>query len=273
MVAIARLVLILLLLLPATLLLTPFQLYGMWFWRPLARHIPLLWHRMVLRLVGVRVRLHGPRPRARPLLIVANHLSWLDILVLGSVMELCFVAKREVRTWPGINLLAWLQRTVFVDRNRRHDSGNQADTVAARLVEGDPMVLFAEGTTGTGHRVGPFKSALFGAVHAALRESHLEHVTVQPVAIAYTRLHGMPLGRLHQSRASWSGEVPLVPHLLAFLLNGAYDVDVVFSEPATFAADTGRKEIAALMRERVRTAFTSAMRMRPGACRGASLGA
>ena len=252
-------------LLPATLVMTPFQILSMWSCRPLARIIPMWWHRMALALLGVRVHVHGRRPKAHPLLIVTNHVSWSDIMVLGSAMPLCFVAKREVKGWPGINLLAWLQRTVFIDRDRRHDTANQADTIARRLVEGDTMVLFAEGTTGDGHRVAPFKSALFGAVHAALRQAHLKSVTVQPVAVAYTRLHGLPLGRLHQARASWPGDVPLGPHLLAFALNGAYDVDLVFGEPSTFTAETGRKQIASAMRERVRTAFSNAMRMRePG---------
>lgn len=257
-----RLVLALLVLIPVTIVLVPIQVVAMRFHRPVARSIPVLWHRIALAIVGVRVHVHGPRPAAHPLLIVSNHLSWSDILVLGSITRLCFVAKQEVKTWPGINLLAWLQRTVFIDRNRRQDSANQADTIARRMSEGDTMVLFAEGTTGDGHRVGPFKSALFGAVHAALAQAHLKSVTVQPVAIAYTRLQGLPLGRVHQARASWPGDVALGPHLIAFLLAGAYDVDVVFGAPTTFTAETGRKQIAALTHEQVRSSFTRVMRMR-----------
>ncbi|MEC9343900.1 MAG: lysophospholipid acyltransferase family protein [Pseudomonadota bacterium] len=257
-----RLFFALALLAAVTLVLLPVQVLAMFGCRPVARAIPVIWHRMALAAIGVRVHVHGPLPRAHPLLIVANHLSWSDILVLGSVTKLCFVAKREVKSWPGINLLAWLQRTVFVDSDRRHDSANQADTIAARLSQGDTMVLFAEGTTGDGHRVGSFKSALFGAVHAALRQAHLERVTVQPVAIAYTRLQGLPLGRLHQARASWPGDVPLGAHLVSFLLAGAYDVDVVFGEASTFTEETGRKQIAVLMHARIRAAFTRAMRMR-----------
>ena len=124
------------------------------------------------------------------------------------------------------------------------------------------MVLFAEGTTGDGHRVGPFKSALFGAVHAALQQAHLKSVTIQPVAIAYTKFYGLPLGRLHQARASWPGDVALGPHLIAFILAGAYDVDVVFGAPMTFTEETSRKQISARTHEQVRTAFTQAMRMR-----------
>lgn len=262
MIAWARLIVILPAIAVLTLALAPLQLWGMRYDRRLARRIPVLWHRMALRLVGVRVHVRGPVPARRPLLIVANHLSWSDILVLGSVTELCFIAKSEVRSWPVFNLLAILQRTVFIDREQRRRSQVQAGTIAARLLEGDAMVLFAEGTTGDGVRLAPFKSALFGSVHEALKAALHSHVTVQPVAIAYTRLHGLPLGRLHQARAAWPGDVALLPHFLSFLRAGAWDVDVVFCEPGDFSAQVSRKEIARLSHERVRAAFADAMRMR-----------
>ncbi len=159
-------------------------------------------------------------------------------------MQLCFIAKSDMMAWPGINWLAWMQRTVFVRREDRRGSKAQAGTIAARLVEGDAMVLFAEGTTGDGIRLRPFKSALFGAVHHALETAHISHVTVQPVALAYTRLNGLPLGRYHQARAAWPGDIPLGPHLMTFIAGGAYDVEVVFGEAGDFALDTPRKKIA-----------------------------
>jgi 1-acyl-sn-glycerol-3-phosphate acyltransferase len=257
-----RLLPVLLVLVPATALLAPLQLLAMRFMKPLSRNIPVIWHRLALWLIGVRVNVRGKIPGHRPLLIVANHISWADILVLGSVMPLCFIAKAEMTNWPVINWLAFMQRTVFVRRDDKRDSRRQADSIAARLVEGDAMVLFAEGTTGDGIRLKPFKSALFGAVHSSLERAHFTHVTVQPVALAYTRLNGLPLGRYHQARAAWPGDVPLAPHLLAFVANGAYDVEVVFGEPGDFALDTRRKEIAAITRRRVHASFAAAMRMR-----------
>lgn len=245
-----------------TAVLAPVQIAASAISSPLARTLPLFWHRAALRLIGVRVHVQGETPSERPLLIVANHVSWSDIMVLGSVMQLCFIAKSEVRGWPGINILAWLQRTVFIDREKRRDTRSQTETIAARLVDGDAMVLFAEGTTGDGYRILPFKSALFGSVHAALKQSGIDHVMVQPVALAYTRLHGLPLGRLNQSRAAWPGDVSLGPHLLAFLLAGAYDVNVVFGEARAFNTETRRKDIAAAMHREIRNDFARAMRMR-----------
>lgn len=247
----------------ATVLLAPVQLLAIRFRPALARRLPLVWHRLALRLIGVRVRIRGEIPVRRPVLIVANHISWSDIMVLGSVMELCFVAKAEVKSWPGFNLLAVLQRTVFVQREERRRSHLQAGVIAKRLTEGDAMVLFAEGTTGDGVRVGPFKTALFASVHEAMRLARYSHVTVQPVAIAYTRLHGLPLGRLFQSRAAWPGDVTLAPHFLRFMLAGAWDVNVVFCKCGDFSASVSRKEIARLTHDRIREAFAEATRMRP----------
>lgn len=257
-----RFVLAMSLLLAATAALAPLQLFAMRFRPSLARSLPLVWHRMALWLFGIRVHVRGEIPARRPVLIVANHISWSDIMVLGSVMELCFVAKAEVKSWPGFNVLALLQRTVFVRREERRRSHVQAGTIASRLVEGDAMVLFAEGTTGDGVRIGQFKTALFGAVHEALKTARFSHVTVQPVAIAYTRLHGLPLGRLRQPLAAWPGDVPLMPHFLGFMRAGAWDVDVVFCEPGDFSGSVSRKEIARLARDRIRDAFAEAVRMR-----------
>ena len=246
-----------------TIIMAPLQLLAIRMrWR-LARRIPTLWHRLALELLGVRVKVRGEIPSSRPLLIVANHLSWSDILVLGSVLDVCFIAKAEVKSWPGINVLALFQRTVFIDRDRRYQTRAHAGQIAQRLVEGDAMVLFAEGTTGSGHKLLPFRSALFGAIHAALDNSPATHVTVQPVAIAYTKLHGLPLGRVDQGMAAWPGDVELVPHLLSFLMNGAYDAEVVFGKPEDFDAETKRKAIAVHMEAEVRKGFVSAMRMHP----------
>lgn len=239
-----RLVLLLAVLLPVTIVLVPVQLFFLLFSRPLARKLPMLWHRFTLSLIGVRVHVHGSLAEARPLMLAANHVSWADIIVLGGIGEICFIAKDDVKSWPVINWLAKLQRTVFVNRHKRSDSAAQSDTIAQRLVDGDIMVLFAEGTTGTGNKVLPFKSALFGAPQKALSQAHVNEITVQPVAIAYNKLHGMPLGRYHQALAAWPGDLTLFPHLMAFLREGAFDVDVAFGKPHIFDKNTKRKEIA-----------------------------
>ena len=248
-----RVVFVIVTLVVLTLVLMPLQLLairlGRW---KLARRLPLLWHRIACRVAGFRVRIVGEPSTAHPLLIVANHQSWSDIMALGRIMPLSFIAKSEVAGWPAFGLLAKLQRTVFVEREARRRTGEQANAIAGRLNAGDVMVLFAEGTTSDGNGVLPFRTALFGAAQAALRTSEAHAVTVQPVAIAYVSANGLPLGRFFRPLAAWPGDVELLPHLLSVLREGAIDIDVSFGEPIAFTERSGRKEVARLAEASVR---------------------
>lgn len=226
-----------------------------------SRKIPMYWHRFILYLIGVKVHVHGKTSNTRPLMLVANHISWSDILILGSITPLCFIAKDEVKKWPGINYLSRLQRTVFINRDRRSDVANQANSIAARLVEGDVMVLFAEGTTGDGNKMLPYKSALFGAPQSALNHDGIDEIVIQPVALAYNNLHGMPLGRFHQTVAAWPGEVPLASHLVNFIKTGAFDVDVCFGDEHVFNEHTKRKTIAKEIFGQTRSMFAKMRRL------------
>lgn len=217
---------------------------------PMRRTIPALYHRILLRLIGVRVRVHGAPAAGRPLLVLANHASWLDIPVVGSLTPLFFVAKSEVAGWPVIGLLARFQRTVFVDRQRRHATGAVNREIASRLHEGDPVVLFAEGTSSDGNRVLPFRTALVGAVREAFAAT--EEVVVQPLAIAYVRLQGVPMGRRHRVVAAWFGDMSLAPHLLDVLRHGALDVEVTFGAPQKLDAAHDRKSVTRACESAVR---------------------
>lgn len=217
---------------------------------PTRRFIPIWYHRILLKALGVRVTVKGAADAHRPLLILANHTSWLDIAVIGSLTPLFFVAKSEVASWPLIGLLAKFQRTVFVDRQRRHATGAVNREIAERLVDGDPVVLFAEGTSGDGNRVLPFRTALVGAVRDVF-ETH-DEVAVQPLMIAYTRLQGMPMGRSRRPLAAWYGDMELAPHLLRILREGALDVEVTFTPALRLDASHDRKSVTRAAEEAVR---------------------
>ncbi|QJP15405.1 1-acyl-sn-glycerol-3-phosphate acyltransferase [Starkeya sp. ORNL1] len=198
---------------------------------PSRRWIPLVYHRLLLGMIGVRVRTVGEPASVRPLILVSNHASWLDIPVLGSRVPLGFIAKSEVAGWPGIGLLAKLQRTVFVDRGSRNATGKVNEAIAARLRDGDPVVLFAEGTSSDGNRVLPFRSALLGATRDAYGSG--APAGVQPLAIAYVGLDGVPLGRARRPMVAWYGDMDLAPHLFTILRRGGVDVEVHFAAPLT----------------------------------------
>ena len=225
------------------------------------RRVPRLWHAMVVRLIGLRVHVHGEPARGRPLLIAANHVSWTDIMALGATADVHFIAKAEVAGWPLFGRLAKLQRTVFIDRARPRGAGAQAGEIAARLANGEPMVLFAEGTTSDGNLPLPFKSSLFAAAQMAMGDGGA--AVIQPVAIAYTKLHGMPMGRRQRMRAAWIGDQTLVPHLAALLREGGIDVEIHFGAPVEFAPGADRKQIAREVEARVRAMMIAALRPPP----------
>ncbi len=132
----------------------------------------------------------GDASTARPTLFVANHQSYLDIPILGSVIEGSFVAKAEIADWPYFGALAKLQRSIFIDR-RPGSTGKQRDALLRRLEEGDNLIIFPEATSSDGLHVLPFKSALLSVAELHPRG---EPLAVQPVTVAYIRLDGMPLG-------------------------------------------------------------------------------
>ena len=136
---------------------------------PLANRLPYHWQRIACRLIGIRVHVDG-EPAKPPLLIAANHISWLDVTVLGSVLPLSYRREIEVAGWPILGTLARLQRSVFIDRTRRSQTASANQAIGRRMGAGENIVLFAEGTTGDGNSLLPFRSALLGAASAAARD-------------------------------------------------------------------------------------------------------
>ena len=194
----------------------------------------------------------GEVSRQGPLLIASNHVSWLDILVLSSVAPLSFVAKREVAGWPFFGSLARLQRTVFVDRERRHATRGARDEMRERLEAGDILVLFAEGTSGDGRSVLPFKSAFFGAAETP-------GVLVQPVTLAYRGHRNLPMNRRLLPFYAWYGDMELAPHLLGALRAGPIEVTVVCHPPVSPGGELSRKALARHAEEEVRRGLVLAL--------------
>jgi 1-acyl-sn-glycerol-3-phosphate acyltransferase len=234
------------------------QLLALHFGWRLAERLPILFHRLFLKLFSVRVIERGRPPEALPTLVLANHVSWLDIPVIGSRRPLSFIAKAEIETWPVVGLFAKLQRSVFIDRGRRKATAEVNHTVARRLARGEAIVLFAEGTTGDGNRLLPFRSSLVGAARAALADPAIERIALQPLAIAYTRRNGLPVTRRERPEIAWYGDMDLAPHLALFVRGGPLDAVVTWGEPIPFDAATDRKQATALAEAAVRAAIRDA---------------
>jgi 1-acyl-sn-glycerol-3-phosphate acyltransferase len=204
-------------------------------WRA-AAWLPRWYHTRCAKLFGIDVKITGVPVSGRPALFVANHVSYIDIVVLSSLAEVSFVAKTEIAGWPFFGWLAKLQRTVFVGRQRNAVAAEKS-ALETRLAEGGALVLFAEGTTGDGNRTRPFKSALFAAAGT-------QDVAVQPVTIAYTRLDGMPLCRSLRPAVAWYGDMELLPHLWRLIGLGQLGVEIVFHEATSLAQAGSRKALS-----------------------------
>jgi lyso-ornithine lipid O-acyltransferase len=242
-----------------TLSLMPVQALGLALRRPWTRTLPMLYHRWCCRILGFHVTTIGAPTSRRPALFVSNHVSYADITILGALVAGSFIAKTEVAGWPLFGWLAKLQRTVFVDRRAR-TTPSQRDRITARLSAGDALILFPEGTSSDGNRVLPFKTALFSAAGAM---EGITPIVIQPLSIAYTRLDGIPLGRLLRPYFAWYGTAELMPHLWNMIGLGSLEVVVEF-HPVTFFADCGsRKALARYCHARVSGGMAAALSGRP----------
>jgi 1-acyl-sn-glycerol-3-phosphate acyltransferase len=221
------------------------------------------YYRVLCSLLRINVRVNGAPMHDRAVLYVSNHVSWADILVIGSIVPVAFVAKSEVAGWPLVGITAKVQRTVFVDRTRRHQTGEAVAEIGKRLTEGVSVVLFAEGTSSDGNRVLPFRSALLGAVEEAPPDVRARDMVIQPMSITYTGLHGIPMGRQHRPLVAWYGDLDFMPHIKAFIEQGAVDAIVSYGEPVAAGAGTDRKAITKRLEGSVRELLVSALRGRP----------
>lgn len=217
------------------------------------RLIPRTYHRIMRGLLGLRIAVQGSPSSSRPLCVVANHTSWLDIIVISSFLPVVFVAKQEVASWPFFGWLARLQRSIFVDRERKHLVHQTVDRIADALLTGEVVGLFPEGTSTDGMDVVPFRPALIGGVHAALRrEPLLPAIFMQPVSVTYVGPN--------RRAAVWAleDEIPFFSHLLQVAAMRRIDVALAWGEPVPADTSSDRKALASRLEQAVRTMVADA---------------
>jgi 1-acyl-sn-glycerol-3-phosphate acyltransferase len=190
------------------------------------------WSRRLLRILNVRLQVHGRMPGGpAPTMVVSNHVSWLDIWVIHAVSPVRFVAKADIRQWPGMGWLAARAGTIFIQRTRRHDTARINQAIADVLARGERVGLFPEGTTTDGSRVLPFHASLFQpAVAAGAR--------LVTAAIRYPGRDGRP-----NLDASYAGERSLAESLRLILAQPALRAELIFTGVVEPTAPT-RRELA-----------------------------
>jgi lyso-ornithine lipid O-acyltransferase len=230
-----------------TVLLLPVQAAALALRLRIARKIPLLYHRAVCATLGVRIRVSGTLKHKGGLLLVTNHVSWLDVSVISAVLPAAFVAKKEVAKWPIVGTLARLQRSIFVNRGQRLGVAAVNKEIADRLIAGDTIVLFAEGTSTAGDEVLPFHSALLGAAcEAASRSDPTRPTAVQPMSVAYFGSD--------RTKVAWPWYEPIgfFRHLCRVLRLREINAALACGETITCNSDTDRKLLARKLEDCVR---------------------
>lgn len=214
---------------------TPIQIIFQIFKLPLRDKLPLLFHTILTHgILGMRVVVHGAISKEKPTLFLCNHLSYLDIPVLGSLLEARFVSKSEVARWPLFGFLAQLQNTVFVERRGRLVK-EQGSILQTLLGKGTSLILFPEGTSTDGTvPPKPFRSSL---LEATLNNPG-PNVTIQPVSIACVAQNGKA------AFYPWYGDMTLVPHLWTFFSLHGFTVQLTFHQPFPARQFSDRKALA-----------------------------
>jgi len=179
------------------------------------------WSGHLLKILGISVRVEGVNPGFYPpnTLLVANHVSWLDIFVLSSCTVSRFVAKREIRSWPLIGWVVNAGGTLFIDRSNRRDASRVNQLLAEALGKGSCMAVFPEATTSDGSGILPFKASLF---EAALPSRS----TVQPVSMRYQ----LPDGSLTTAPA-YAGDTTFWQSIKLILAQPAMEVALTYGQP------------------------------------------
>jgi 1-acyl-sn-glycerol-3-phosphate acyltransferase len=200
------------------------------------------WARAVLRILRVRVSVQGTPPSGA-FFLVSNHLSYLDIAVFARLLDARFVAKREVRGWPGVGLLARTMGTIFIDRSVRRDAVRALDAVAEAIDGGEGVVVFAEATSTAGQLVLPFRPAL---LEWAARTGHPVHCA----SIEYRTPAGSPPAHL---AVCWWGDMPFGAHLAELARLPLVEATVRFGDETI--AEPDRKRLAGRLHEAVTAQF------------------
>ncbi len=190
------------------------------------------WATGVAWLLRMRRTVEGTPPTNTPFMLVTNHLSYLDIILLASIVPGVFVAKREVRSWPVWGVFAASMQTIFVDRGRARDAMRVSEQIERALARGDGIILFPEGTSTDGRGVRPFKPALL-EVAARLGQP------VYYARLAYRTPKGAPPAPL---AVCWWGDMEFGPHFLELCRLPEFEGTVTFG-PAP-VVDRDRKALA-----------------------------
>ena len=233
-----------------TLLLIFLKLFSNLFSKTISYKLVQIFHKSVLWLINIKVEVIGkPCFKTKGILYVCNHLSYLDIPVLGSLIPGKFIAKSEISNWPLIGILSKIGNTIFINRNLSYLKKNKT-LIKDQIKSGENILLFPEGTTSDGIRVLDFKSSMFFSLNE-------EDIIVQPIVLKYKRVNGLPFNRNIKPIIAWYGDMDLKTHLLNVRKLFSISATITFLKPVKSINYKSRKDMTFLLQNAIDSNYSS----------------
>jgi len=202
---------------------------------------PLFFYQMIKTVVGININFEKTKLNKRNsgVLYIANHVSWFDIICLGTLLNARFIAKKEVSKMGIFGFLASLSNTFFIDNEDKNKIIEYNHLINKKLKDGENFIIFPEGTTSDGNGIVDFKSSM---LECAFDDN--KQINIQPISICYSKLNNIPMGIYLRRNIAWVGDTSMVAAMANFLRSGRITVDVIFHERMSINNFKNRKQLA-----------------------------
>ena len=240
--SILRLVFILIFLLLIIAFSIPVQVFCNTIGFKLKKIYPLYFYQMIKIVTGINIKFNRTKLNKKNMgvLYIANHVSWFDIICLGTLLNARFIAKKEVSQMGIFGFLAMLSNTFFIDNENKNKIIEYNHLIQKKLKAGENFIIFPEGTTSDGNGIKNFKSSMLECAFDNNNE-----INIQPISICYSKLNNIPMGIYLRRNIAWVGDTSMVAAMAIFLRSGRITVDIIFHDLMSVNNFKNRKELAA----------------------------
>ena len=219
---------------------------------------PLFFYQLIKIIIGININFNRAKlnKRKNGVLYIANHVSWFDIICLGTLLNARFVAKKEVSKMGIFGFLAKLSNTFFIDNENKNKILEYNNVIRKKLQKGENFIIFPEGTTSDGNGIINFKSSM---LECAFDESN--QINIQPISICYSKLNNIPMGIYLRRNIAWVGDTSMVAAMANFLRSGRITVDIIFHELMSINNFKNRKELASYCENQILSGLNKTLKI------------
>ena len=255
-----RLIICIFIILLMIIILFPFQFISTIFKIKSRFFLPKIFLKVVNKVIGIKIITNYKKVKNNlntGTLYVSNHVSWIDILCLGSLLDAKFIAKKEVSKMGLFGILAVLNNTFFIDNTNQRKSLEYNNKIQKTLMKKQNLILFPEGTTSSGNGIKKFKSSLFESTKIACLNNYNDYANVQPISMSYKLKNNLPMGIFYRRYVAWVGDYPLLNLMILFLKTGSVTVNIKFHECLNLSQFKDRKALSTFCEQQIHHALKS----------------